>query len=243
VLPASHARYGSGPLPLGTERPSVDKLAELNDGIPPQPRHLAALFVGDSVAKQPGQAAVPSGISDALDVVQQLRAALAVDIRITTGSHQALHPGRTAQLWVGEQSVGFAGELLPALAKDLDLPRVVAVIEVDLDRLIELADREISPSAIASMPAATQDLSLVVGVEVPAAELLAVVREGAGSLLEHAALVDDYRGTGIAAGSKSLTFALRFRAPDRTLTAAEATASKNAAVEVAAARFGATLRE
>jgi len=243
VLPASHARYGSGPLPLGSERPSADTLAALNDGIPPQPRHLAALFVGDSVTKQPGQAAVPSGISDALDVVQQLRAALAVDIRITTGSHQALHPGRTAQLWVGEQSVGFAGELLPALAKDLDLPRVVAVIEVDLDRLIELADREISPSAIASMPAATQDLSLVVGVEVPAADVLAVVLEGAGSLLEHAALVDDYRGTGIDDGFKSLTFALRFRAPDRTLTAAEATASKNAAVELAAARFGATLRE
>jgi phenylalanyl-tRNA synthetase beta chain len=56
-------------------------------------------------------------------------------------------------------------------------------------------------------------------------------------------LVDDYRGTGLDDGSKSLTFALRFRAPNRTLTAAEASDAKNAAVVLAAQRFGATLRE
>ena len=56
-------------------------------------------------------------------------------------------------------------------------------------------------------------------------------------------LVDDYRGTGIEAGQKSLTFALRFRAPDRTLTAAEASDAKLAGVQLAAARHGAHLRE
>ncbi len=48
------------------------------------------------------------------------------------------------------------------------------------------------------MPAATQDLSLVVGGDVPAGDVLATVIEGAGELLEHAALVDDYRGPGCA---------------------------------------------
>jgi phenylalanyl-tRNA synthetase beta chain len=56
-------------------------------------------------------------------------------------------------------------------------------------------------------------------------------------------LVDDYRGAGMDSGFKSLTFALRFRAPDRTLTAAEASASKLAAVNLATERVGATLRE
>jgi phenylalanyl-tRNA synthetase beta chain len=78
---------------------------------------------------------------------------------------------------------------------------------------------------------------------VRAGELLAILVEGAGELLEHATLVDDYRGPGIPEGSKSLTFALRFRAPDRTLTQAEATAAKTAAVTLAASRVGATLRE
>jgi phenylalanyl-tRNA synthetase beta chain len=62
-------------------------------------------------------------------------------------------------------------------------------------------------------------------------------------LLEHATLVDEYRGPGIPDGSKSLTFALRFRAADRTLTQAEATEAKSAAVQLAATRFGATLRD
>ena len=113
----------------------------------------------------------------------------------------------------------------------------------DLDALIELARPEVTPEPIATMPAATQDLSLVVAVDVPAGDVLATVIEGAGALLEHAALVDDYRGSGLAAGTKSLTFALRFRAPDRTLTAAEASAAKDAAVVLAAQRHGATLRE
>jgi len=68
------------------------------------------------------------------------------------------------------------------------------------------------------------------------------VREGAGDLLEHVHLVDDYRGSGVDEGSKSLTFALRFRAPDRTLTAAEATDAKNAGAALAGERFGAVVR-
>jgi len=61
--------------------------------------------------------------------------------------------------------------------------------------------------------------------------------------LESIELVDDYRGTGIQEGHKSLTFALRFRAPDRTLTAAEASDAKLAGVQLAAERVGAQLRE
>ena len=75
------------------------------------------------------------------------------------------------------------------------------------------------------------------------ATVRAALVAGGGELLEHVALVDDYRGSGVPEGSKSLTFALRFRAADRTLTAAEATEAKHAAVAVAGKEFGATLRE
>jgi phenylalanyl-tRNA synthetase beta chain len=241
--PVAGVGYGSGPLPVGNERPSDETLAELNAGIPPQPWHAAALFVGDAVAKQPGLAAVPSGLADALGAAQQLATAVGAHLAVRQGSHQAMHPGRTAALYVGDTLVGYAGELLPAVAADKDLPRQVALLEVDLDALIGSTSDDVTPRPIVSFPAATQDLSLVVADATPAGDVLAAVIEGAGSLLEHAHLVDDYRGAGVAEGSKSLTFALRFRAPDRTLTAAEATEAKTAAVELAAARFGATLRE
>jgi phenylalanyl-tRNA synthetase beta chain len=169
--------------------------------------------------------------------------ALAADIRPATGTHPALHPGRTAELRVGTTVVGVAGELLPSLARELDLPGVVAVAELDIDALLALGATEIAARPIGTLPAATQDLSLVVPVATPAADVRDAVIDGAGELLEDARLVDDYRGSGVPEGSKSLTFALRFRAHDRTLTAAEATEAKLAGVALAASRHGATLRE
>jgi phenylalanyl-tRNA synthetase beta chain len=241
--PEAGTAYGSGPLPAGDSRPSDEVLGALRASIPPQPWHVGALFLGDAVAKQPGQSGVPSGISDAIGAAKHLATVLASPITVSTGSHQALHPGRTAELRSGDRVVGYAGELLPALAAELDLPRVVAVLELDLDALIALSLTDVVTTPILALPAATQDLSLVVSNEVRAGELLALLVEGAGELLEHVSLVDDYRGAGVPDGSKSLTFALRFRAADRTLTQAEATEAKNAAVALAASRLGAVLRE
>jgi len=245
--PEAGVRYGVDSLPIGTARPDASTLNALNAGIPPQPRFAAGLFLGNSTPKQPGQAAVAAGLADALAAVRVLGAAVGVEIGVRQGAHKSLHPGRTAELFVettgGRQVVGVAGELLPALAAELDLPRVVAVFEADLGRLIALAPTHLEVSPISSFPAATQDLSLVVPAETPAADVQRAVVEGAGELLEHAQLVDDYRGQGVPDGSKSVTFALRFRAADRTLTAAEASEAKLAGAALAGARFGATVRE
>jgi phenylalanyl-tRNA synthetase beta chain len=242
-LPEAGRSYGSGALPVGNEHPGSERLDELNAGIPAQPWHVGALFLGDRVSKQPGQSSTPASISDAIAAAEQLGAALSVTLRVEQGNHPALHPGRTAELYAGDRVVGVAGELLPSIADDLDLPRVVALLEVDLDALIEAGRRDVATAPISSYPAATQDLSLVVSLGVPAGAVLAAVEEGAGELLESIRLVDDYRGAGVAAGSRSLTFALRFRGAEGTLTAAAASDAKLAGVAVAAARFGATLRE
>ncbi|MDF0514984.1 phenylalanine--tRNA ligase subunit beta [Agromyces sp. H3Y2-19a] len=242
-LPEPGHVYGTAELPAGDAKPGDETLAALDAGIPPQPRHLGVLLVGDRVAKQPGVAAEPYGVADALDAARRVALATGAELEIVQGSHHALHPGRTAELRVGGRPVGFAGELLPALAEADDLPRVVAVVELDLDAIIAAADPAVEASSIGTLPAATQDLSLVVGAEVPAAEVAAAVREGAGELLEHLELVDDYRGQGVTEGSKSLTFALRFRAADRTLTAAEASAAKLAGASLAGERTGAVIRD
>ena len=241
--PEEGQRYGQADLPSGVTRPTDEQLAELNAGIPPQPRHVAVLIVGNAVAKQPGVAAVPSGIADALAAVSQVGLATGAQIDVVQGSHHSFHPGRTAELRVGDRVVGYAGELLPQLALDSDLPRVVAVAELNLDAILAETDAEIAAGVIGTLPAATQDLSLVVERSVPAGQVLATVREGAGELLEDIRLVDDYRGKGLAENAKSLTFALRFRASDRTLTAAEASEAKLAGSALATERFGAVLRE
>jgi phenylalanyl-tRNA synthetase beta chain len=138
--------------------------------------------------------------------------------------------------------MGFAGEVLPSVALSLDLPRVVAALDLDLDALINAAPEHVVATPVHVFPAATQDVSLVVEVTVPAADVRAAIIDGAGELLENADLVDDYRGTGLEDNHKSLTFALRFRAADRTLTQQEATDAKLAGVAVAASRHNATIR-
>jgi phenylalanyl-tRNA synthetase beta chain len=242
-LPTAGTAYGSGRLPVGGARPDEATLAALHASIPPQPLHLGALFLGDAVPRQPGQPAVAAGIADALDAVRQLGLALGLGIDVRAGSHKALHPGRTAELFAAGQPVGFAGELLPSLAEASDLPRVVGLLEVDLGLLIDLAPPAPVVAPISTFPAATQDLSLVVERSVAAGDVRAAVVDGAGPLLEDARLVDDYRGPGVDADAKSLTFALRFRAPDRTLTAAEASEAKLAGAAVAGDRLGARVRE
>lgn len=234
---------GSASIPIGNVRPDVATLDGLYDSVPAQPWHVSAVFVGPVATKQPGQAAVPSGLGEALDTVHIIATAVGVDVEIRQGSHHAFHPGRCAEVFAGDVSVGFAGEVLPSVALSLDLPRVVSALDLDLDVLIAAAPDHVVATPVLVFPAATQDVSLVVDQSVPAADVRVAIIDGAGELLESAHLVDDYRGAGLDENQKSLTFALRFRAADRTLTQQDATDAKLAGVAVAASRHNATIRE
>ncbi|MCI1019340.1 phenylalanine--tRNA ligase subunit beta [Microbacterium sp. C5A9] len=242
-LPEPGVEYGTAEVPPLGVRPSDETLAELNASIPPQHRHVAVLLTGNVIARQPGRAAEPAGLSEALDAVRVIGEAAGVDIVISQSTRAALHPGRTGVLTVGDVEVGYLGELHPDVSAEADLPGRATVLELDLDGILALAGQRAVAASLSTFPAATQDVSLVVGADVPAGAVRAALTDGAGALLESVRLVDDYRGDGVPEGSKSLTFALRFRADDRTLTAAEATEAKLAGVAVAAERFGATIRD
>jgi phenylalanyl-tRNA synthetase beta chain len=242
-LPKPGAQYGTASVPPLAVRPDAATLTALDASIPPQRRHVAVLLTGHLVAKQPGQAAVPADLADAVDAVRVLAGAAGVDIELVQAQRAALHPGRTARVLVAGVDMGYVGELLPTVAAEADLPGRVLVAELDLDALLERAQARVVAASLSGFPAATQDVSVVVPVEVAAGDVRTALLEGGAPLIEGARLVDDYRGTGVAEGAKSLTFALRFRADDRTLTAAEATDAKLAGVAVAAERFGAAIRD
>ncbi len=74
----------------------------------------------------------------------------------------------------------------------------------------------------------------MVAADLPAEELAATLREGAGPLCESVRLFDVYTGPQVGEGHRSLAFALRFRAPDRTLTEKETAAARESAVALAA---------
>jgi phenylalanyl-tRNA synthetase beta chain len=122
------------------------------------------------------------------------------------------------------------------------VPARTAAAEIDLSRLLEHAARVVAAPEFSDFPVAKEDVALVVDESVTAAEVEAALREGAGEYLESVRLFDVYTGPQVGAGKKSLAFALRFRAPDRTLTEHEAGAFRDAAVAVAAERLGAVQR-
>jgi phenylalanyl-tRNA synthetase beta chain len=234
---------GTSHIPEGAARPDPTVLAELYSSTPHQPWRAAGMFLGSSVDKSPGLKEHPSDIQDALDALAVVCSAVHVTYELRQDTHTAFHPGRCASVVVNGREVGRVGELLPALSVERDLPARVSVFEVDVDAMLDAAGgAPHEAQALSVFPAATQDLSLVVDASLPAADLRATLVEGIGELLESVHIVDDYRGDGVPEGQKSLTFALRFRAADRTLTQAEATEAKDAGVSLAASRHSAILR-
>jgi phenylalanyl-tRNA synthetase beta chain len=130
--------------------------------------------------------------------------------------------------------------LHPAVIERSGLPKGTCAIELNVDAIPIL--ETLPAPRVSPFPAVFQDVSLVVAADVPAQTVADAVRDGAGELLEDIQLFDVFTGPQIGADRKSLTFALRFRAPDRTLTEDDASAARDAAVRSANARVGAVLR-
>ncbi|MGK7223864.1 phenylalanine--tRNA ligase subunit beta [Kocuria flava] len=236
-------QLGSAEIPPLGARPSDEVLAQLEAGLPAQPRHLAAVLAGRDAAEGPWTAPRALDWQDALDAARLAAEVLGVELTVRQGTHQAFHPGRTAVLATADGTpAGYAGELHPKLVAAQDLPERTVAMELNLTTLLAARGGVRQARPLSGYPAATQDVALVVDAAVPAGDLHEALVEGAGELLEDVRVFDVYRGPGIEEGKKSVAFALRFRAPDRTLTAEEASAAREAAVAVAAERHGAVLR-
>jgi phenylalanyl-tRNA synthetase beta chain len=228
--------------PLGA-LPTDEVLDALEAGLPRQPLHIGAVFTGHDSPAAANHTPRLWDWADAIDVARLAGDVLGVDLVVTQGTHQAFHPGRTAQLALRTgELVGYAGELHPKLLAAHDMPARSVALELDADALFEAAPDVIVAKHISTFPVATQDVALIVDANVPADDVKEALREGAGDLLEEVHLFDVYARKGIEEGKKSLAFGLRFRAPDRTLTADEASEARAAAVARAAERFGAVQR-
>ena len=223
-------------------RPTDDELGVLLDAVPAQPQHLAVVLTGDRRRAGWWGSGEAASWADAIDVVTGLAAELGVTVEVSSAGLPPWHPGRCARLAVGDVELGHAGELHPRVCTALHLPPRTVAAEIDLDALLALAV-DVPPGPVfATYPVAKEDVALVVDAGVPAAAVEAALREGAGELLESIRLFDVYTGDQVGAGRKSLAYALRFRAADRTLGEGEAAAARDAAVALAAERTGAVQR-
>ncbi len=222
--------------------PTTEEWAAIEKAVPSQPMHLAVAISGHRERAGWWGTGRDAGWSDAIGAVRDVARALGVEVHVSADTSAPWHPGRCAAVRIGDRVIGHAGELHPSVCRAFGVPPRTAVAEVDLDSLLEQARQVVPGPTFSSYPVAKEDVALVVDESVPAASVEAALREGAGELLESIRLFDIYTGPQVGEGRKSLAYALRFRAPDRTLTEAETTAARDAAVAAAAARTGAVQR-
>lgn len=228
-------------------RPGEDDIAALNAALPEQPRHVAVVLAGAREQAGWWGKGRPADWADAVEAARTVAREAGAELGIRKGQYGPWHPGRCAELTAtvdgAERVIGHAGELHPRVLKTLGLPARSCAMELDLDVLERVGDDTPQAPGISTFPVATQDVALVVDAFVPASDVEAALREGAGALLESIRLFDVYENAEqLGEGRKSLAYALRFRADDRTLTVDEASAAREAAVALATDRTGAALR-
>ncbi len=220
---ASHRRAGLSVFEVGT----VFLCDGANPPLPDEPERLAVALGG----------------RDAHDVVRLWRAlgaALGVDVSVTNEAHDGLHPGRSGAALVAGAPVGVVGEIDPAVAETFGVDERVAFLEVDLAPLLAARSPR-TYAAVSRFPSSDIDLAFVIADDVASDQLQTAIGDAAGDLLVDISLFDVYRGSGVPDGSRSLAFALRLQAHDRTLTDDEVGAVRTRVIDAATAT-GATLR-
>ncbi len=222
---------GSAPAPGVEGRPSEQELAALNAALPAQPRHVGLALSGSSW-------------DVAVSALVEVGRGLGLVLAPRAADVFPYHPGRCAELLLDGRRVGLAGELHPRAITSLGLPARTCAGEANLDVLVGVAAAQgpLQAPRVSHFPPASVDVALVVDAGVPATEVEAALRDGAGELLEAVQLFDVYSGAQVGEGRRSLAYTLRLRAVDRTLTDVEVLAARDAAIAEAGRRTGAVLR-
>lgn len=221
-----------------SKRPDQKIIDEIFASVPTQGYHVAGLLVGKTENENWQGKARAYNWQDAIAFAQDILQLCNLEWSVARSDLAPWHPGRCAELIVNGKAVAHAGELHPRIVAAYGLPERSVAFAVALNALPDSA--LVHPTRVGTMPAAVQDVALIVDSAVSAAELEGALREGAGDLLESITLFDRYDKIGD--GKISLAFTLVFRASDRTLTGEEVSAMRESATAAAAAKFGAVLR-
>ncbi|MEN9772665.1 MAG: hypothetical protein RJA58_1308, partial [Pseudomonadota bacterium] len=211
-----------------------------------QPLRIAGLAFGPIVDDQWGE---PSRQVDFFDVKRDLEA-LAQPLRLTTRQLPAaesigLHPGRAAQILIGDKVVGRAGELHPRLVQEIGLASPPVVFEMALDGLTQVFLPKITD--VSRFPSVTRDLAVVVDHQTPAGAMIERLerlksQSKQGSWITNIKCFDEYRGKGLSEKEKSLAFRFILQSPETTLQESEVDALMNEIITLLASEFSARLR-
>ncbi|ENQ3078054.1 phenylalanine--tRNA ligase subunit beta [Bacillus cereus] len=212
--------------------------------LPKEEQHLAGIMTGVALQHQwQGEKKVVDffvmkgvleGLVDILGVSK--------NITYVPAKREGMHPGRTADILLDGESIGFIGQLHPEAQKQLDV-RETYVFELSLAKVFGANAEETYYNTIPRFPSMTRDMAVVVAKEVKAGEMKQVIAEAGGALLKEVTLFDLYEGEKMEEGKKSLAFSMNYFDPERTLTDEEVTEAHSRVLAAVEEKFGAELRK
>jgi len=238
IFRAEDKKYQTTILETG-DLPSQSQVAQLFQSVPKQPTMVAGLISGQIERSGWWGSGREANWQDAVNLSLEIINLCGSEGVTRPSDFAPWHPGRCAEIFLGDVIYGHAGELHPEVAEKLGLGQGSIAFAVILDSIPE--GEIIRPKPLSQMPAAIQDISLIVDKDVASSDLLTALKEGAGANLESIELFDRYEMNGD--GKVSLAFTLTFRSLDRTLTSDEIAQYRTSATDRAAQLYGAILRQ
>ncbi len=197
--------------------------------LPDEREHVAVILAGREA---------PAAVEVWQILAEQLRVA---DPAVANAVVPGLHPTRSATVTVAGEPVGVVGEIDPAVLAENDVAERVAYLEVDLGALLAGPRRDPAYCQISRFPASDIDLAFEVPDGVSATEVERTLAQ-ADDLVWSVNLFDVYRGDPVTEGHRSLAYAIRLQASDRTLTDAEVAEARAHLIAAVEAQHGAHLR-
>ena len=194
-------------LPMGDERPVEQE-------------HLAAAVTGQMVANSWNKKDQPADFFQLKGIVERYLKNMGIAGKITyvpTSDRQEMHPGRTADIMVDDQLVGFIGQVHPQTAKEYKIPETY-VFELNLELLLAAPKIENEYTPISKYPSITRDIALLVDDDVENATIVEAIKQKSGAYLKDIHLFDVYAGSHLPAGKKSLAYTLTYQDDKGTLT-------------------------
>jgi phenylalanyl-tRNA synthetase beta chain len=202
-----------------------------------------AIALSGTVRRSPIEPDRARDVHDAVDAVRVIADALGVaELTLEADSVRGFRAGRAARVLVSGVDAGVVGEIAPDVLTAVGLTGPVVAAELALDALFDAPRRDRTFRTPSRFPASAIDLAFVVDESVPADSITVTLRTAVGDLLEAVRVFDVFRSDALGEQRRSLAFALRLRAADRTLTDAEVGELRRRAIDAVVDAHGAQLR-
>ncbi|WP_437993974.1 phenylalanine--tRNA ligase subunit beta [Sorangium sp. So ce145] len=230
-------------LPWQGEAGGASQLARVERPPVNEPTRLTIFLAGprDSYLTRPEDVDFYDGKGAVEAVLAELAGSVTPAFDLSGEAPPWAHPKKGARVLLDGREVGYVAELHPDVREALEITSGAVVAELDL-AAVAAAYKAPAAAKPSRFPAMRHDVALLLPLDVPAGEVLEVLRTTAGERCEKVEMFDRYRGEELPAGTHSLGFALWFRSAERTLTDDEVDKWTKAAVDAAKARFGAQQR-